>query len=491
MKFSLVLGLILVALATTNAQTDKVVCYWGSWSAGSGLPPSKIDTTICTHIIYSFIGVSTTGEITNVNDESIKNFVNMRVNNPRVKLMVAAGGDGSLSSNFSPLANSEQARMDFARNIVIFLQKHKFDGFDLDWEYPVVDSKGYDRENFIKLLTILKSQLSANNLIFSIAIAAGPWRSDQAYDIPRVQAQVDFINLMTYDLHGSWESFTGHNAPLSNDVLSVDRCLQHLISRGAPREKIILGVAAYGQLFSLTTNLNGFDAPAVGTGTSNYNVICQNNWQRVWSDLKQVPYKVSDNQWVGYDDVESISIKAKYSKDQRLGGVMIWALGNDDYANTCGQGTFPLTRAVSRIIMGNEVISSGPTIPISPPIPPTPTNPVGQAFTCPIANGLFADPTSASNFYNCGSNIANLMACGSAPTVAPTLAPTVAPTVAVTTPSVNQPFQCPSDGLFADPTNCSKYYNCGNGIAYSMPCNDGLKWNKVNQYCDHAYNVQC
>ena len=67
----------------------------------------------------------------------------------------------------------------------------------------------------------------------------------------------------------------------------------------------------------------------------------------------------------------------------------------------------------------------------------------------------------------------------------------VAPPV-VTAPTVNQPFQCPTaNGLFADPASCFKYYNCGNGFAYSMNCNDGLKWNSSGQYCDFPQNVQC
>ena len=272
--------------------------------------------------------------------------------------MVAAGGANFGPLVFSKLAKSEQARLNFAKNVVTFLQRFKFDGLDLDWEYPVIASDGVDKANFITLLTILKSQLTANNLIFSIAVAASKWASDQAYDIPRIHAQVDFINLMTYDLHGTWDRFAGHNAPLFDDPVSVDVCVKYWIDNGAPREKLILGVAAYGQLFSLTTQNNNFGAPAFGVGAVNYNSICKNTWQRFWGPTKQVPYKVSGSQWVGYDDKQSVGLKAQYSRDQNLGGVMIWALDTDDYSNSCGEGSFPLTRTIYEITMLGKVSTS-------------------------------------------------------------------------------------------------------------------------------------
>ena len=34
------------------------------------------------------------------------------------------------------------------------------------------------------------------------------------YDVPSLSRDLDFINVMTYDYHGHWDSKTGHVAPL-------------------------------------------------------------------------------------------------------------------------------------------------------------------------------------------------------------------------------------------------------------------------------------
>ncbi len=44
------------------------------------------------------------------------------------------------------------------------------------------------------------------------------------------------------------------------------------------------------------------------------------------------------------------------------------------------------------------------------------------------------------------------------------------------------------DGLYPDPTNCHKYYQCAGGITYFGDCGT-LAFNPVCSCCDHAANV--
>jgi hypothetical protein len=49
---------------------------------------------------------------------------------------------------------------------------------------------------------------------------------DAGYDVPALSQNLDAIHLMSYDLHGSWESTVNHHAPLysstAGDQLTVD-----------------------------------------------------------------------------------------------------------------------------------------------------------------------------------------------------------------------------------------------------------------------------
>lgn len=82
---------------------------------------------------------------------------------------------------------------------------------------------------------------------------------------------------MTYDLHGSWEPFTGHNAPLyaraaeigAQRNLNLDAVIKYWKQNGADPAKLVLGLASYGRTFTLVNAAqNGLGASTSGAGAS-------------------------------------------------------------------------------------------------------------------------------------------------------------------------------------------------------------------------------
>lgn len=149
------------------------------------------------------------------------------------------------------------------------------DFVDLDWEYPtsvrqpdLVDNKNdegtpfaipADKQNYITLLQDLRDALDeqGNELDrvyeLSVALPASRTLLEAGVDIPALFNIVDFANIMTYDLHGAWDTFSSHhtglytnpNDPTEGEGLSVDASVQYLLSKGALANKIVVGVAFY------------------------------------------------------------------------------------------------------------------------------------------------------------------------------------------------------------------------------------------------------
>ncbi|XP_062550927.1 acidic mammalian chitinase-like isoform X2 [Armigeres subalbatus] len=366
-------GLILVTIIflAGNVASKYIVCYYGTWASyrnGNGkFSVSNIDPFLCTHLIYAFVGIETNGTIKvldpwlDLEDNwglgSMRQFNDMKRVNPTLKTLVAIGGWNEGSRKFSTVAQSALLRARFAQNAAAFCLYHGFDGLDVDWEYPAQrdGDPSVDRENFVLLLADLRAKFSKHGLLLTAAVAASETSASISYNIPEISKYLDFINLMSYDMHGSWESKTGNNAPLyigpqddtpAQKQLNVNSSVSYWLQQMAPAKKIILGVAFYGRSFTLrSSSQNYVGAPTNGPGQAGqytyesgflgYNEICEkllvDKWYQCWDDDQKVPYAYKDNQWVGFDNVESLSLKCDFVNQHELGGVMLWSIETDDF----------------------------------------------------------------------------------------------------------------------------------------------------------------
>ena len=98
--------------------------------------------------------------------------------------------------------------------------------------------------------------------------------------------------------------------------------INYWIESGAPASKLVMGMPLYGQAFSLDSPSNhGLNAPARAKGQAGeftraagflaYYEICRGIKRGGWTVVKDPegrmgPYAYKGNQWVGYDDVDTI-----------------------------------------------------------------------------------------------------------------------------------------------------------------------------------------
>jgi len=176
------------------------------------------------------------------------------------------------------MAKDDKTRAHFVESVVKFLDHHKFDGLDMDWEYP--SNRGgdtnVDKPDFIKLLHELRDAFEPHGYLLTAAVSAGKGTIDTAYDIKQMNEYLDYYCVMGYDYHGgSWEDIIGHNAPLYarpddvglNLIFNVNYSINYWLSLGADKTKMVLGMPVYGRTYELLRpDLVRFNDTAKGPG---------------------------------------------------------------------------------------------------------------------------------------------------------------------------------------------------------------------------------
>ena len=139
----------------------------------------------------------------------------LRNSKPTLKLLIAIGGwTDSRTNKYSTLLASPTKRAKFVTEVVKFINDYGFDGLDLDYEYPNYDGVHTDRAGFTALVKELRDAFNSYGWLLTAAVSASKTIIDDGYDVQDISNNLDFINLMSYDMHGSWETKADHHSPL-------------------------------------------------------------------------------------------------------------------------------------------------------------------------------------------------------------------------------------------------------------------------------------
>lgn len=337
------------------ADAPKVVIGY-LFTDGKAFDAAKLPVERLTHLNYAFANI-VEGRMVEGFRNDARTFERLRAlkrRNPALKLLVSVGG-WTWSGAFSDMALDARSREAFIASAVQFVQRHRLDGIDIDWEYPGQPGAGNphrpeDKHNYTALLSELRAALDAaagadgHRYLLTIATGANEkWL--ELTEMAQVQAVVDYVNLMTYDQVGPWDPYTGHNAPLYTHPdnprqLSAARVVDLYLAAGVPARKIVLGVPFYGhaweQVPATADGLYQQGAKPTRRVNTGYAALARDSvdrdgYVRHWDAVSGVPflYQPQQHVFVSYDDPQSLRLKGRYVLDRGLAGVMFWELSAD------------------------------------------------------------------------------------------------------------------------------------------------------------------
>ncbi len=323
-----------VSAASPAAAARRVVGYFPIWNRNAGYGEANVDFTTVTHVAHFALTPRADGSliIPDWGPFPDPKLIGATHSAGAKIVLVIGGDDAAATSGFAGLTASAATRQRFVAGVQSMLSTNGYDGVDLDWEFPTSTT---DRDNLTKLVGELRTGLAPNKSI-SLAAPGSSW-SGQWLDVPALAPLVDWIGAMTYSLSGStWSHRSDNNAALfavDDQALSLDTTRAYYLGRGLPAEKLLLGISFYGQRFE---GANAMYRPlnTTGGGTITYPEVSQligKGWTQRRDAAAGVPYLTKDGGMgvISYDDPESVALKCQYVRDQQLGGVILWHLGQD------------------------------------------------------------------------------------------------------------------------------------------------------------------
>lgn len=344
-------------MKTCDANSALIrVGYYESWALDRSCYPysaDNINPRSYTHLNYAFGTISDGVMIppSGVDLTEIQAFVGLKLINTNLKTLISVGGwaftdPGPTQQEFHNIISTSASRAKFINSVQIYLDSYGLDGIDIDYEYPSASDRGgypEDKMNFVQLVKEMRSAFGSNYLI-TIAAPASYWYL-QNFAIGEMSQYVDFINVMTYDIHGTWDADIASLGPFvrsHTNIKETELALELFLRDGVPSQKLVLGLAYYGRSFQLAspscTQIGcEFIGPARAGPCTNSpgtlawfeinDIIATTGSQPTFdSDSMSKILVFNTDQWVAYDDEETLLLRTNYAGENCLLGTMIWSI---------------------------------------------------------------------------------------------------------------------------------------------------------------------
>lgn len=145
---------------------------------------------------------------------------------------VADGGFYTMTTNPDGSINHQGIEA-FANSSVAFIRQYGFEGVDIDYEYPTSMNDAGNPQDFgianplrgslmtsyVELMRVLREKLDQageqDNTHYMLTIASpSSGYLLRGMETMQITQYLDYVNIMTYDLHGAWNEYVGHNSAL-------------------------------------------------------------------------------------------------------------------------------------------------------------------------------------------------------------------------------------------------------------------------------------
>lgn len=405
--------------APAQKRVVAYFCEWGIYDAHGNYYVPNIPFGKVTHINYAFVGLNPQTQAVEVYDSkatrefitpgdpsnaafkgNLGMFRKMKATYPNVRVLLSVGG-WTKSHGFHAAALTAESRKEAAKNLVAFMAANGLDGLDIDWEFPGVNrapdpadpyDKGApggpeDKKNYTLFLKELRKTLDAQGKLdgkrYELTAAVGvSWKVIDLTEPGKYAEYLDAVNLMTYDMHGAFESTIGHQAPLHaspadtqearvKERYNIDWVVSRFLELGVPAGKIVVGIPFYSRGWDNVSggvDIDGDGRPdgMFGTGGAGLAGIWGGGGQSPYYAIKPLEtaqgwekYRDPANEAVWlynrdarelytYDDAKTVAVKTDYILARNLGGAMYWEIDGDDWKNGYDLANIIADKLISR-----------------------------------------------------------------------------------------------------------------------------------------------